>query len=34
MLVRSVTFSPDSKFLTSGAYDNTIKVWQVSSLLY
>ena len=29
--VWSVTFSPDGKFLASGSYDNTVKVWEVGS---
>ncbi len=29
--VRSVTFSPDSKYLASGSGDNTIKLWSVES---
>ena len=27
--VRSVTFSPDGKFLASGSDDNTVKLWSV-----
>jgi serine/threonine protein kinase len=30
-VVESVTFSPDSKFLASGGYDETVKVWAVGS---
>jgi uncharacterized protein with WD repeat len=29
--VESVTFSPDGKFLASGGYDETVKVWEVGS---
>ena len=29
--VRSVSFSPDGKFLASGSYDWTVKVWEVGS---
>jgi WD40 repeat protein len=27
--VQSVAFSPDGKTLTSGAYDETIRVWKL-----
>ena len=30
-IVDSVTFSPDSKLLASGSYDNTIKLWNVET---
>jgi len=30
--VRSVSFSPDGKRIVSGSYDNTLKVWDISSL--
>ncbi|MCP4372529.1 MAG: hypothetical protein GY797_31150, partial [Deltaproteobacteria bacterium] len=29
--VRSVAFSPDGKFLASGSYDNTVRLWEVST---
>ncbi len=30
-VVRSVAFSPDGRLLASGSFDNTIKLWEVSS---
>ena len=30
--VSSVSFSPDGKRIVSGSYDNTLKVWDISSL--
>jgi WD40 repeat protein len=29
--VNSVSFSPDGKFLASGEWDKTVKVWEVGS---
>jgi WD40 repeat protein len=29
--VYSVSFSPDGKFLASGSWDETVKVWEVGS---
>jgi WD40 repeat protein len=29
--VKSVAFSPDSKYLASGSADNTVKLWSVES---
>jgi len=31
-LVISVSFSPDGKRIVSGSFDNTLKVWDISSL--
>jgi len=30
--VTSVSFSPDGKRIVSGSWDNTLKVWDISSL--
>jgi WD40 repeat protein len=30
--VRSVSFSPDGKWIVSGSGDRTIKIWDISSL--
>ena len=30
--VSSVSFSPDGKRIVSGSWDNTLKVWDISSL--
>jgi WD40 repeat protein len=29
--VRSVCYSPDSKFIVSGSWDNTVRIWEVES---
>ena len=31
-VVRSVNYSPDGKWIVSGSVDNTLKVWDISSL--
>ena len=31
-LVISVSFSPDGKRIVSGGFDNTLKIWDISSL--
>ena len=30
--VHSVSFSPDGKWIVSGSWDKTVKVWDISSL--
>jgi WD40 repeat protein len=30
-MVSSVAFSPDGKYLASGSYSNTVKLWSVES---
>ncbi len=27
--VNSIAFSPDGKYLASGSYDNTVKLWNI-----